>query len=93
MNDWTGELFHRFNLGDGHHLLAVLFGELSSRRHFFVFRLADVVMERLADVILRQIIIDGLAVLLDLEDILAFLGFVQHAFGTDHHAGEGDFLA
>ena len=48
-------------------------------------------MERLADVILCQVVIDGLAVLLDLEDILAFLGFVQRAFGAHAYAGEGGF--
>jgi len=49
-------------------------------------------VKRLADVILIQIVIDGLAILINLEDVLAFSGFMQHALGADAHAGERDFL-
>jgi len=41
---------------------------------------------------LHQKIVDGFAVFLDLDNILALLGEMQRAFAANHFAGNGDFL-
>jgi len=46
----------------------------------------------LAHIVLCQKIVDRLAVFLDLDDVLAFLGEMQGAFAAHHRAGDGGFL-
>jgi len=50
-------------------------------------------VEALAHIILRHIVIDRLSSHLGLDDSLAFITLMQQAFGADGIAGDGDFLA
>ena len=51
--------------------------------------MADIFVQGVAHVIFREVIIDRLAVLFDLDDVLATLGFVHGAFAANHVAGDG----
>jgi hypothetical protein len=78
------------DFGGGEGFFAVLFLNGAGDGDFFSVGGADLVVEVLADVVLVEEVVDGFTVFIDLEDVLAFIGDMQFAFGADQHAGEGD---
>ena len=84
-------LLHRFNLRNRQDFLAVLFGQNTCRGD--LFRLfANVIVEILALVIFGKVIRDLFAVFFRRDRVLAFLGFVQRAFGALAQAGDRNFF-
>ena len=70
-------------------MLAVLIRHGAGDGDFFAIGFADLIVEVFADVVLGEEIVDGFAVFIDLEDVLAFIGQVEFAFAANHGAGEG----
>jgi hypothetical protein len=81
-------LFGEFDFGGGHLHFAVHFLDAAGGGDFFGL-FANIIMELFADVVLDEIIVDGFAVFFDLNDVLAFCGFVEGAFAAFAVTGDG----
>lgn len=79
-----------FDLGDLDLVLAVLLGVFAGDFDLGATR-AEVLVKTLADVT-REIIHGGLVAFLDLNNVLAGIGFLQGALGTFSFTGQGDFF-
>lgn len=79
-----------FDLGDLDLVLAVFLGVFAGNFDLGATR-AKVLVKTLADVT-REVIHGGLVAFLDLNNVLAGIGFLQGALGTFPFTGQGDFF-